>query len=1480
MTTRARKRLLTSPSVMAGLLGSAAVVFTCSVAAQPRAAAPGAAKADAGPSASAPPSSPAGDAGAVGATTDAAAPSTASSSGSITGPESIVGDASLSNVPTLRKAAPPLPPPTPQQVAAYEAMKVEADTYEKGTRDYRDAVTDIITLHYEQKKKAILSGLTHEIDIESAERDKARETAIKRLQEFIAKYSGDNAQPEATPDAMFRLAALYEMKARDNELNVSLDKSSYMNDAIDLYRRIIANFSGSGQPNKPGYKAPYREMAGVYYFLGHALTGQAKKDEGQAVWRALVCAKSTSLGGYTYPLAYDASKISVDKPLKQNNTRDYWTQWRSVHFTPEDLKKHKKDPDTKYVEVYPSDCQPIPQPDVRPGEDLKYVAEIWWQIGNWEFENDDLGGGATDTAPYAAYDFNRAASAYQRSMEISGKTTIIYGVALYKYAWTLFKQERYEAAVQAFVDLLRYSDDAEKRRETVADFRQEAYTYIAGSLMTDPFVGPSPEDPYTTSEDIISKDPKAAEKTLAIAFDRVRDPKLVPQDRPWTIEVYRGLAAEYRAVNHFQSALNVYREMLRRWPMDPTAPDVQEGIVEVYESWAKTQLVDSPERAEYEGQALKARTELANYVGDKPWVDANKDNPAALQHAEELVRAGLRLAAEQHTAKGQQYYDNAARSTQQQDRKSTIEWLVRTQEEYRLAAIGWKGYYDQDVDAPDAYRSKFLLADALRFMVRTQVDLHGLDPKTYGEPKAGDIEAAKQAAIAVRDSDEDDQYLDDAAAYVVDMADVARDLAFQRYQQSGGTQGIQEHVYPDFPKMQGPDGNQTVVVDPIPPEVLGSMQARDEYVQSVPPEKDKSNPPRGLNFLAFSADQYFVYGHFKEARDRYEPLYRDHCGKDAIGYLAWSRLITMSNKENDADRSRQLAEAAKAKSCAVINGTVDEKLRADEDNLVNPTLQQASFQKARVAFEAAQQAEKDGKPAEQISALYTTAAGMYESALQAAPSNSAAPEAAINAAYSYKKIGNTAKAIDMYRLFIDKYGSEDILKKLETDKNAKSTPSAKGDPYNERVGYLLTAWEALSSTYYSFFDYRRAAESFAKIATNKRFPAPRRQNAAQNAMVIYASLGDRPNMLQQYGVLTSSEFSLPPEKRAEVEFRKADFDYSQWDANGPDSGSNMAARQQAQRSLEDYYTKNRSNSSAARFALEASYKLAHMMKTAGEASYHEWMTKTMAAWAFFDKAPFKVTDPDGKTVSTLTAQDWPFVDWVSECDYTLADEDVRKSFDYDTGHAHYSGTADKVKEAEAKDYEAAEKIWLPRLKKIADTYKSAAWAPAVNARIGSLFDTIRTGLDNAPFTMPTSVTVNGHVINIAHQIKIWEAAGQFDLADGVRNNARDAWNTYKLGEMDACNKVMVTDYASAAIMAKVHYVKDPTFEKAVGRLAFFTDRADFGDDKMRPYVEATDDPANPGQKIKYTNGMFLQWRAGQLQHPTPSGAPVAPPLVP
>src|SRR5690348_12790948 len=40
--------------------------------------------------------------------------------------------------------------------------------------------------------------------------ENGRDAAIARLEDFIAKYSGATGQPELTPAAMHRLAALYE----------------------------------------------------------------------------------------------------------------------------------------------------------------------------------------------------------------------------------------------------------------------------------------------------------------------------------------------------------------------------------------------------------------------------------------------------------------------------------------------------------------------------------------------------------------------------------------------------------------------------------------------------------------------------------------------------------------------------------------------------------------------------------------------------------------------------------------------------------------------------------------------------------------------------------------------------------------------------------------------------------------------------------------------------------------------------------------------------------------------------------------------------------------------------------------------------------------------------------------------------------------------------------------------------------------------
>ncbi|MEI7891890.1 MAG: hypothetical protein WCI05_02295 [Myxococcales bacterium] len=1335
--------------------------------------------------------------------------------------------------PMRRRTAPPLPPPTPEQVAAYGALKHELDTYDFGAREYKEAITGIITLHYEQKKKTILARLDRDIAIEREELRKARAIAIARLEEFVKKYSGDRSQPEATPDAMYRLAALYEEEARGLEEDLRI--SSPMNKAIALYKRVIREFPS------------YHELSGIHYFLGHALNDQGRHPEAQQVWRSIVCRSR-----YSYPTPQDPQVPEVDQivAMPQDNSRPYWEQWRRTYYRPDSVKKAT--PETRFVDPYPSDCAPLAQVRQRPGDDPKYLAEIWWLIGNWEFDQDDLASGVVDWEASSVWGYNRAASAYLHAMQF--KKPPLYGVALYKYAWTLFKQQRYAAATRELVRLLDYTDDQQKATgDPGTDFRSEAFTYIAGSLTNDDFVGPPADEPFVTREDIVQSRPTEAERILHKAVERVQDPNIVPQNKPWTIDVYRALALEYRGLIHYQSALEMYRLVLKRWPMDPGAPDTQNDIAEVYALLARATKIGS-ERALYEEEILKAQTALHAYVGETPWVDANKDNPAAIQRAEELVRTGLRSAAIKHTRNGQAAVDEA--QAQADDRTAQLHALDRAASEYHLAALGWKGFLDQDEDASDAYRTRFFLADSLYQIVSIKLTLHSADPKHHDEPTTAEIDRARQAAIDVRDSDENDEFLENGAFYVVSLSDTGRDLAYQHFRDSNGTIGIEPR---ETPRLEGPDGEKKVVEDPIPAEILASMAARDDYIQLVPANLDTQS--RAALFQFYSADQYYLYGQFKVARERFEPIYREHCGKDELGYEAWKRLILMSNLEKDATRSRELAEAEKGHSCAKTAAQ-----KSDSKMVVDPTIQEAAFLDARRKFEEAQKAP----PGPARDKLWLEAAGLYEAALKAAPGRDEAPEAVMNAAYAYKQIGRFDKAIELYTLFIEKYGSEENLNRLQKGGPDPKDPKIKRAPdpkrYKERVKYLGDAYDGLSSTYYGFFAYDRAAASYSKIARNERFSDEQRQNAARIALVLYSNLGDRAGMNAQYALLIGGKMKLPPDRRAEADFRRVDFDYNQWNPTGSDTGPNLSARRQAQAALNVYYVANAKSAPAARYVLEAAFKMARMAKSSGDATgYRTWLRNTIAAWEFFKTRP--VTGP-----SPASADNPPYNDWGAEAEFVLVDEEIRRDFDYQTNHQRFSGTVTEVKAQYEKSLELAEKKYRPKLDRIAQTYQSFYWTPAAIARVGSLYDSLRTGLE---FVAPQYFTPKQEKL-----LQRLDELGQAEEADKIRDQVRSKWREWRDAQLESAGTKMVGRYATAAIFARKNNVKSDAVQKGVGRLAFYTDSVTFGDDKMKKYVEETPDPFEKGKALVYTKGMFLQWRAGLLTHPAPSGRGAPLPVSP
>jgi tetratricopeptide (TPR) repeat protein len=1317
-------------------------------------------------------------------------------------------------------------------MAAFQALKAETDAFDKGASDYRDTVTTIIRLHYEAKKKEILSGLDSAIGFERAEQKKARDTAIKRLEEFIATYSGPRGREPETPDAMYRLAALYEDRARDE--GATDDLSVGLRPAIALYKRVITTY-----PN-------YVRLAGIFYFLSHALEDAGRIDEAYQVYRSNVCHNH-----FKYPTPPSASDPTVDTvlPMPQDHDEDYWSTWRNLHQDPASLKKGG--PDTTYIDPYPADCTPVAQPDLQPGEDPAYVAESWWEIGLWEFQQLDLGGGAVKNEPAAVYDYNRAASAFVHSLQFHQKKQI-NEVALYNYAWTLFKQQRYQDAVKTFVQLLFFTEEVQKETgESGADLSKEAYQYISASLANVDFVGPGPLEPFIQRPDIVDEaDPAKAEIKLHVAIDRLRDASVIPQDKSWTINIYRSLAEDFVGLNEYNNAIEVYQDMLKKWPMDPTAPDTQNAIAETYDQQNVEKRVGTPEHDAIAAKSLEARTALANYIGNTPWVDANKENPEAIANAERLVKGGLQRAAAQHTNNGLAAEAEAANTG---DLGRQTDLLIRALAEYKLAALGWAGFLHQDENASDAYESRYWLAQARDEQVKIEIILNKL--KKGPPPTSQEINEAKQAAIDVRDSNEDDKHLMNAAVFVVQLSDSDRDIAYGQFADSNGAAGIEERKTPRYDN----NGTGKPIVDPIPPQIQGSIQAREDFIVRVPPSLDTTK--NAIQYATWDAGEYYLYGHFDEARARYEPIYKDHCGKDAYGYQAWFHLITISNHTPDPERSRQLAEAENNPKTACA---MSEAEKAEASLVVNPTLQEAAFAKAAEKLKEA----KAAPPGPARDKLWRETAGLYEAALLAAPDRQEAPEGAMNAAFAYKQVGDFSKAIDMYNKFITSYGSEDRLTTLQ-----KGNPKTKAAPdlkaYDERVKYLSDAYQALSTTYYSFFNYQRAAETSEKISTNARFDEKTRKDAASTAMGLYNALGQRDKMLAQYKILTS----LHPDadEQAKADYDVADYDFHQWNPTGGDAGQNRQVRTAAEQSLMAFYAKQHTKSAAAKYALESAYQIAKMKKSVADPGYHEWLKSTINEWEFYDRGA--TTGKDGRKAS----QNPPYVDYPAEAEFTLLDEDIHEKYDYDTGHHHFAGSVEEiVGKADPKtgkqltkgkyllDAEQANKYDL-QLEHIARTYQSVDWVPAALARKGSLYDSLRTGLYN---TVPPALKF--FTPKQESQLKMLENSGRDDLAaqaDNIRSTIKEAWRSNKekqLGDMDT---LMVRNYATAVTEARKFNVRSKWVATAVNRLAYYTDI--IGDAKLREYVTSTIDPTDPNKQahLTYTDGMFVQQRPGLTATP-------------
>jgi hypothetical protein len=909
----------------------------------------------------------------------------------------------------------------------------------------------------------------------------------------------------------------------------------------------------------------------------------------------------------------------------------------------------------------------------------------------------------------------------------------------------------------------------------------------------------------------------------------------VPQGEKWTVEIYKALGQEFIDITQNRNAVAVLELALARFPMDRDAPRTQEKVAALYDQLSRLAPEGSRVRDEYSARSLEARTLLAAYVGTTEWTAANHDDPEALAMAEALAKRSLESAAADQTNQARSLVQRAREASTEQDQGRLLERAIST---YRMGEAAWAAYIDQDPVALDSYESRFWLADARYWIAVLQVSLGRT-------PTDGEVNAAREAALDVRDSTEDDRYLQPAAYYLVSMSDSLLNDAYREYEDSAGARGAAPRQAIQF---TGGGADRKPLTEALPVQVENAIADRDGYNESIVFEEDPQH--NGPMYAFQAAEYYFVYGQFEPARRRFEPMMAEYCGKNEWGYKAWEKLISMSNFEGDASRSRQLAEG---QSCAF-----DEETKRAEDALRKPVRQGVAYLEARDIYDAAETLpegpERDAK--------WRAAAAAYKTALDAAPDRDEAPEAAMNGAYAYKQVGEYDKAIDMYQLFISRYGNDEKLASIRGG-DPEAQPPQPADPgkYESRVGFLKMAYDALASSYVLFFDYPQAASTFEKISRSEHFAESDRREAARQALTLAASLGDESGMRrarQSFAALNAS-----PRDMAEADFVVASSALKTWDPASPARGVNEQARVAAENAMRSYFELNARNPNSSEFTVEAAYWVAKAKRASRDPREAEWWEATKQAFEVYRRgAPMKA---DGIS-SALGSRQAAFA---AEAAYVQLDDGIQRAFDYDTGHQRFTGTTVEVLDQYRRAAVQAQTHY-DALQRVVDDYASPEWATAAIARQGTLYDSLRSALYDV--RAPALRMFDNKTEALLERAENSDSLELQEQADAVRMRVETGWREARDRELDSADQVMIDRYGNAITLARRYNVQNPAIVKGIQRLAFFTDV--IGEAKLAQYTGRV-------PSLEYSPGMFLRLRPGLVTAPASDGmAQPAPAALP
>lgn len=284
-----------------------------------------------------------------------------------------------------------------------------------------------------------------------------------------------------------------------------------------------------------------------------------------------------------------------------------------------------------------------------------YTAEVYLRMGDYYFSISDQKD-ASNTKNLAL-----AIESFQKGAEY--KNSQLYDKILYKLAWTYYRKNEFQKAIDIFTQLIFFADEMKAKGEDRGqDLRKEAIQYIAISFA----------------------DEEWGSVDKATAYFNKIDGKL------FEVDVFEKLGKYFYENSNEAQAEKAYKFVLERHPFYERAPKIHELLVKMYYK---------------KGNLDKANVEIERfakmYDDESEWALRNRGNATAIRDASNMAKDFLLGSASYHQQlagklKGSGDFDNAKK-------------------EYLIAAELYGKYLEKFPYTSESYDTSYNLADSLYF---------------------------------------------------------------------------------------------------------------------------------------------------------------------------------------------------------------------------------------------------------------------------------------------------------------------------------------------------------------------------------------------------------------------------------------------------------------------------------------------------------------------------------------------------------------------------------------------------------------------------------------------------------------------------------------------------------------------------------------------------------------------------------------------